>query len=55
MNFLIRIKNVFRNADIRTVSDILPYYKNDLLKLRGFGKKCIRELEDELRRIGIPY
>jgi len=45
-----RTLNCLKCADIENVSDILRYYKrNDLIRLRNFGKKSLNEIRELLK------
>jgi len=50
-----RIKNTFDWQKIHTIGDLLSYSKQDLLKLRNFGKKSLKELETALLQYEIKF
>ena len=47
----VRCLNCLRFAHINTVYELIKYKRDDLLKLRLFGKKCLSELENFLESI----
>ena len=50
-----RIRNIFKDNNIKTFGDILSYPKYDLLKLRNLGKKALLEIEDVLNSYGLEF
>jgi len=48
-----RSKNCLKAAEIHTLGDLVQYSKNDLLKLRNFGKKSLEELEKVIEEKGL--
>lgn len=49
----IRVSNCLRCAGINTIGDLRHRSKIQLRKIRGFGKKCIEEVEDRLAERGL--
>ncbi len=45
----VRALNSLYPRDIKTLGDLVTYTENDLLKFRGFGRKCVNEVEDLLK------
>jgi len=45
-----RLKNLFNNQDYTVVGDLLTRSVHDLLKIRNFGKYCLREVTEELAK-----
>ena len=43
-----RLEKHFDNLKLRTVFDVLSFPINDLLKIKGFGRKCLTQLESVL-------
>lgn len=41
--------------DIETVGDLSRHTKTDMMKLRNFGKKCLIELDDFLKELGLEW
>lgn len=48
-----RTLNCLKRSDINKVGEVLETSKEDLLALRNFGEKSLRELYDSLRNMGI--
>lgn len=48
----VRLKNILRNENINTLGDLANCSVMDLLKLRSFGEKCLRETKDLLKKYG---
>jgi DNA-directed RNA polymerase subunit alpha len=46
IDFSCRAYNCLKNAGISTVSDLLSFGFNNLLKTRNFGKKTLTEIEE---------
>jgi hypothetical protein len=44
----VRALNCLKAADINTIGDLFVYNKEDLLKFRNFGKKSLKEIEENL-------
>lgn len=55
MDLSVRALNCLRSADIRTVGDLVQHKKTELLKIRCFGKRTLRELDDFLARLGLEW
>lgn len=52
MEFSQRTFNCLRRAKVDTLRDILQYTQNELLAIRGFGKKALNEVRDALAERG---
>ncbi len=50
-----RSLNCLKAADVNTLGDLVQYNKNDLLKLRNFGKKSLEELEKIVEQKGLTF
>ena len=50
MDLSVRALNCLKSADIETMGDLVAIHKNDLLKLRNFGRKSLTELEELVNR-----
>jgi DNA-directed RNA polymerase subunit alpha len=48
-----RSVNLLENANIKYISELLNYSALDLLKIRGFGRVCLREVESALSYLGL--
>jgi len=46
MDLSVRALNCLKAADVETLSDLVSFNKNDLLKFINFGKKSLTELEE---------
>jgi len=55
MDLSVRALNCLKAADVETLSDLVVYNKNDLLKFRNFGKKSLTELEDLLTSLSLTF
>lgn len=42
-----------RHAGIITLGDLLQYSKSDLLNIKNFGRKCLKETEEALATYGL--
>lgn len=49
----VRANNCLRNANIKTIGELVQRTEAELWKTRGFGKKSLQEIKDELARIGL--
>lgn len=50
-----RTFNCLRAADAETLADVVRMSKNDLLRHRNFGKKCLTQLEDYIESLGLTF
>ena len=55
MDLSVRALNCLKAADVETLSDLVSFNKNDLLKFRNFGKKSLTELEDLVDNKGLSF
>ncbi len=51
----IRTVNCLAAADIKTLGDLVQYNKSDLLKLRNFGQKSLKDLEKVIEERGLTF
>lgn len=49
----VRAANCLRNANIRYVYDLIQRKESDLLKMRNFGRKSLKELQGVLKEMGL--
>lgn len=49
LDLTVRLKNCCRRVNIVTVSDLVSKRRNDLMKIRNFGARCMREVDDFVR------
>jgi len=50
-----RSLNCLKAAEVNTLGDLVQYSRNDLLKLRNFGKKSLEELEKIVEEKGLTF
>lgn len=55
MDLSVRALNCLKSADIETLGDLVAIHKNDLLKLRNFGRKSLTELEELVKSRGLEF
>jgi len=55
LDLSVRALNCLKAADVDTLGDLVKFNKNDLLKLRNFGKKSLTELEDLLEAMSLSF
>lgn len=55
MNLSVRALNCLKAAEVETLSDLVQYNKNDLLKFRNFGKKSLTELDELLESLNLSF
>lgn len=51
----VRALNCLKTADVITLGDLLSHSKEDLLKVRNFGRKSLEEIETLLEELGIDF
>ncbi len=51
----VRASNVLRQHRIQTIGDLLELSWQQVLRLDGFGMRCIVEVRDELSRLGFSH
>jgi len=52
LDISVRSYNAIKNHGIRRVAQLLTYSPTDLIKIKSFGRKCLREVIDELKKRG---
>jgi DNA-directed RNA polymerase subunit alpha len=55
MDLSVRALNCLKAAEVETLGELVKYHRNDLLKLRNFGKKSLTELDELLERNGLAF
>jgi DNA-directed RNA polymerase subunit alpha len=45
-----RAYNCLKRVDVHTISDLLNYSENDLVKIKNFGKKSVEQVLEALRK-----
>nr|QYB21943.1 RNA polymerase alpha subunit [Papuacedrus papuana] len=53
LNFSTRIYNCLKKANINTVSDLLNYSGEDLMKIKHLGEQSVKEILEFMQNIGI--
>lgn len=48
-----RSLNLLENENIKYISQLLNYSASDLLKIKGFGRVCLKEIENSLSYLGL--
>lgn len=51
----VRALNCLRWMEIRTVAELVSLKKSELIKIRNFGKKTLRELEELVDSLGLEF
>jgi len=49
----VRSANCLKDAEIKTIADLVKYQESDLLNFRNFGKKSLTEINDLLKIMGL--
>lgn len=55
MDLSVRALNCLKAAEVETLSQLVKFNKNDLLKFRNFGKKSLVELEEMLAGMNLTF
>jgi DNA-directed RNA polymerase subunit alpha len=51
----VRSSNCLRNAEIKTIGDLVRRTESDMLKFRNFGRKSLKEISDILNSMGLHF
>jgi DNA-directed RNA polymerase subunit alpha len=51
----VRSSNCLRNADIKTIGDLVRKSESDMLKFRNFGRKSLKEISDILNSMDLHF
>lgn len=51
----VRAHNCLINANIKRVLDLVQLKKDDMLKIKNFGRKSLNEVEDSLKAFGLSF
>lgn len=51
----VRSSNCLRNAEIKTIGDLVRKTESDMLKFRNFGRKSLKEIQDILVSMGLHF
>ena len=55
MDLSVRALNCLNSAEVETLSELVVFNRNDLLKFRNFGKKSLTELDDLLANLNLSF
>ncbi|MBI2984971.1 MAG: hypothetical protein HYY50_05110 [Candidatus Kerfeldbacteria bacterium] len=55
LEFSVRSANALRAAEIRTIGDLVQKREAEMLWLRNFGRKSLREIVDILAEMGLRF
>ena len=53
IEFSVRTMNSLENANIQTIGELIQKTEADLLKLKNFGRKSLKEINDVLSDMGL--
>jgi DNA-directed RNA polymerase subunit alpha len=51
----VRSSNCLRNAEIKSIGDLVRKTESDMLKFRNFGRKSLKEISDILNSMGLHF
>lgn len=51
--FSTRTRRPLAKLGILTIGDLTQWYGKDLLEMRGFGERCLKEVEEKLAAVGL--
>ena len=51
----VRSYNCLKNADIRSIRDLIRRSEKDMLNTKNFGKKSLTEIKDLLHGMGLGF
>ena len=55
MGLSVRAYNCLKAADIDTFADLVSYSKNELMKIRNFGKKSLNEIDQLVEKMKLQF
>jgi DNA-directed RNA polymerase subunit alpha len=55
LDLSVRALNCLKAADVETLSELVAFNRNDLLKFRNFGKKSLTELNEMLVTMNLDF
>ena len=55
MELTVRAYNCLKNADIRTINDLVEKTEAEMLKTKNFGRKSLNDLKDKLAEMGLSF
>jgi len=51
----VRSSNCLKQADIKTIGDLVQKSEPEMLKYRNFGRKSLKEIQDILGEMGLGF
>jgi DNA-directed RNA polymerase subunit alpha len=51
----VRAHNCLKNADIRTIGDLVQRSEYDMLRTKNFGRKSLNEIKEILGSMGLHF
>jgi len=51
----VRSYNCFKNANIKTIADLVQKTEHEMLKTKNFGRKSLNEIKDILAGMGLSF
>ena len=51
----IRSMNCLKNANIRTLRDLVTRQEKEMIEIRNFGEKSLREVREKLEVLGLGF
>ena len=51
----VRSYNCLKNADIKTIADLVQKSEAEMLKTKNFGRKSLNEIKEILREMGLDF
>ncbi len=55
LDLSIRSMNCLKNANIRTLRDLVSRSEREMVEIRNFGEKSLREVQDKLEAMGLGF
>jgi DNA-directed RNA polymerase subunit alpha len=55
LDLSVRAYNCLKNADIRTIRDLVRRTEKEMLHTKNFGKKSLNEIKDLLHGMGLDF
>ena len=49
----VRTSNCLKNANIRTIGDLIQRTEEELIKIRNFGRRSLQEIKEKLKEWGL--
>ena len=51
----IRSLNCVKNAELRTIRDLVARSEKEMVEIRNFGEKSLREVREKLEALGLGF